>query len=166
MLKFKLIFTFKFILLLLKIWFCYYSFSLTFCFYLSLKISFACSNTFKFSFRLPILIILLYLKNWNLTTTLILREKVTSSKMFLLETKFKNRLENAIKIKDICNIVMKISVCGGKTWGKLNLCNMHIRKWKVPVVNLNKLYKMVYNQHAKDLFNIYVQVKLLKAPFL
>jgi hypothetical protein len=43
---------------------------------------------------------------------------------------------------------------------------MHIRKWKVPVVNLNKLYKMVYNQHTKDLVNIYVQVKLLKAPFL
>jgi len=43
--------------------------------------------------------ILLYFKNWNLTTSLILREKVTSSKMFLLETKFKNRLENVIKIK-------------------------------------------------------------------
>jgi hypothetical protein len=43
---------------------------------------------------------------------------------------------------------------------------MHIRKWKVPEVNLNKLYKMVYNQHTKDLVNIYVQVKLLKAPFL
>ena len=110
--------------------------------------------------------ILLYFKNWNLTTSLILREKVTSSKMFLLETKFKNRLEIVIKIKFYVILSWKLVFVGEKTWGKLNLCNMHIRKWKVPVVNLNKLYKMVFNQHTKDLVNIYVQVKLLKAPFL